>query len=1236
MKNWKKRRNRSLALFLAVMLCFGTSQQYVFAAGLPEEISEEVPDVEKPQKDSEDLEGEMGVTGETEKTDSEIDEPQASTDTEQSEESIAKKNDLENTVKTVALEETQDLSPEQTGIIYVDASAATEGEETVSVEEESVTLAEEQSATVSPKGTKENPYCSLSEAIEAADKLIRKDVTIEILSNLTATECARINGKDITIKGNGYTITRGDNFGTIADVARSWYNPAMIEVCNSAGSATASLRLENITLDDQELTAGTKFSQASTDGMGDNTAIVQDAIIATYDGVGTITLGNNVTLAGYGGMSAVRLSGGTLIMESGSKITGGKNFTTKGGGNGAAGAVWIQGGSFTMNEGAEINGVMGRGIYLDGSGSKATVNGTITGIKPNTNMWQGTDGTAMHVRNESKAVLGATGKVVNIEGGACAISIINSSFEAQNGSEISNLKNTRVANANGAKEEDKNPHLVFFDGTVKDCTYNDVQFWAWYARYVIGSNAVIENTTAKSKAIGMFYLQNGGEMKISGKIQNNNNTVVYMGNQGGTTTVVRVMDGACIHNNQGYGVYANNGGNVYMEGGEISENTSHGLYVRAKPRWKEPMLEMSGGKIINNKSYGVYYTTAGGSKCHVNITGGEISGNGSSYSPYQVYISGANAKDNTDRVYIKTGIVKAGNGKEDIINTSFGQLKNISLSEGQTELYLGNAISASSNKIEELVTSYKVNTEDINTYTAKGSALWFKTPGDTLEFKTSRSYLVNKALPLYAVYIPLKADGTPVDNPELTVLKVDNTEVVDISLAGLTPSQSYALMWMQPTEKFGTWKIDDTEAVNEVLGQSSYSVDYKATYTLTKDIAGLVEPGVTTFTATIQLDPVLGYQADSVELLDQKGLENTVFELVNTEVNASGNIVITMKTKEGFEAEKNKNYPVVIAFRTDANIPNANFESGTLNTTGYLKGSVVLSGDVKATDFILETPTSAKTVLNALPVHTVSYTGGSVNVKEGTALALNLAGGTGTTAPTTVTEDITLDDPTWEGYTFTGWTVVNGMTEEGIPSITFIAAWRSNETSEPDNPTIPDTPDGNAPTTPNTPNGNGTITPTAPAALAMSPTVIPAAPVPVVPVPEEQPVEAVGVEAELEAEQETVQQIEEPVVPLASGNVGSWALLNLLLMLFTTFTGIVLTISAARKTENENRKRALRISSLIPAVVAVAVFVLTENMRAPMEFVNGRTVWMLLFAVVQLVIIVLSRKSEEEMQNEEL
>lgn len=1078
-------------------------------------------------------------------------------------------------------------------------------------------------------GSEANPYKSLQEAVDAVDEKTGDEYVIEILSDLTATKCARINGKDIILKGNGHTITRGENFSRIQDNARSTYNPAIIEVCNSGSRDTASLRLENITISDNCLTEGEWYLQASTDGTGQynyvyvdkdnpknnyevhttNSAIVQDAIIATYDGVGTITLGEKAVLDGYGGMSSVRLSGGTLVMESGSKITGGKKFGTNEKGEfGAAGAIWSQGGKITINEGAEISEIMGRAIYLDGNGSEALVNGTISGVTPNANMWQGTDGTAMHVRNESKAVLGSTGKITNIDGGSAAICIFSSSFTAQKDSKIFGIKNTRIANANTAKEEDRNPHVVLFDGVVRDCTYGDVQFWSWYARYIVGSNAVIENTTASKRSIGMFYLQNGGELNVEGKIQNNNNTVVYMGNQGGSGTVVRVKDGAYIHNNGGYGVYANNSGKVDMSGGEISENSSYGIYVRSKNNWKDANLTMTGGKIINNKSTGIQYVTIANSKySKINISGGEISGNGSSFSPNQISISGENAEDTLSRVYIKPGVVKAANDRLDSINTSFATITDINLGDGNEDFYIGNAKSTASNELKNQVKSFKEDETDVNEYAAKGYALWFKNADNKLSFDASRYYGINKALPLYVAYLPLKADGTPEDGAKASFKKVNNAEVVNVELEDLTKDQPYALMWMQPTEKFGTLVMEGTPQIEEELDKTEYSVDYKATYTLTDDIAGLVEEG-DEFKFEVTLDDRLSYD-ESMEGVEAVVAENDAMELAGSEYNAvDNNVIFTLKIKEGFTPKKNTDYTVNISFKAKAVIDD--FNAKNLSSDAAVKGSVKLSGDILKTDFVLNTLSPVETKLVPLPTYTVTYdfvsgtTGRSLpNAVLGLkpkALKYKQGSDVSLIAPrNTVVNDV------GGRWTFDGYdkTEINDITED----VTITGRWTFS--ANPVTPTIPTTP-----VTPTTPTAGGGGAAVAAALVAVADGATPLA----------------NIEADT-----GMREIDDEDTPLSKGPAGHWALLNLILAIFTALVSVLLLVfyfknKNADDDEEVKRMGIFRMLSIVSAIAAVALFILTEDMSLPMAITDKWTLLMAVFALFNVVFAFLAKKQTEE------
>ena len=73
-------------------------------------------------------------------------------------------------------------------------------------------------------GTVNANYATLADAVTAAES----GDTIVLTSNLTMTESARFYDKDLIIDGQGHTVTRGNDFETINDTARSWYNPAMI------------------------------------------------------------------------------------------------------------------------------------------------------------------------------------------------------------------------------------------------------------------------------------------------------------------------------------------------------------------------------------------------------------------------------------------------------------------------------------------------------------------------------------------------------------------------------------------------------------------------------------------------------------------------------------------------------------------------------------------------------------------------------------------------------------------------------------------------------------------------------------------------------------------------------------------------------------------------------------------------------------------------------------------------
>ena len=111
---------------------------------------------------------------------------------------------------------------------------------------------------------------------------------------------------------------------------------------------------------------------------------------------------------------------------------------------------------------------------------------------------------------------------------------------------------------------------------------------------------------------------------------------------------------------------------------------------------------------------------------------------------------------------------------------------------------------------------------------------------------------------------------------------------------------------------------------------------------------------------------------------------------------------------------------------------------------------------------------------------------------------------------------------------------------------------------------------------------------------------------------------------------------------------GHWALINLVAAIVSVLLGIVLVLSKNKKDkdedeeQNENedaeevkRHKRWKVVSVIDAILAVVVFIFTENMRLPMVLVDKWTMLMVLFAVVSVISLVLGRKYHEEDEEDE-
>lgn len=75
-----------------------------------------------------------------------------------------------------------------------------------------------------------------------------------------------------------------------------------------------------------------------------------------------------------------------------------------------------------MNEGAEICDVVGRAFYVDGG--SADIDGIISNIKADTDMWQGTAGIAVHGRGNSDITLKSDCQIKDINANASQGSLL--------------------------------------------------------------------------------------------------------------------------------------------------------------------------------------------------------------------------------------------------------------------------------------------------------------------------------------------------------------------------------------------------------------------------------------------------------------------------------------------------------------------------------------------------------------------------------------------------------------------------------------------------------------------------------------------------------------------------------------------------------------------------------------------------------------------------------------------
>lgn len=306
------------------------------------------------------------------------------------------------------------------------------------------------------------------------------------------------------------------------------------------------------------------------------------------------------------------------------------------GSNGPAGAVWIQSGNFEMKDGAEISNLNGRAIYMDGG--SATVGGTISDITANKNaMWEGEDGTVLHLRNKATATLTASGEAVNCTGGNMVI-VNEATFTMDAGSLLGNsdaagIKTNEDA-PSGSQPYDKTRNTVIVNGMITGIQNNKNPIQFKYGTLTIGEDGEICGNTG---FYGAIYLQRDADVHIYGKIYNNitsgrgggigcaghgpvditmyDSAEIYSNNSqegGGGLCLANctfTMEGGSIYNNStvadGGGVLVRKGATFIMKAGTITGNACQGVGGGVAYESNEPLanVQLIGGEVSNNKMY---------------------------------------------------------------------------------------------------------------------------------------------------------------------------------------------------------------------------------------------------------------------------------------------------------------------------------------------------------------------------------------------------------------------------------------------------------------------------------------------------------------------------------------------------------------------------------------------------------------------------------------------------------
>jgi len=107
-----------------------------------------------------------------------------------------------------------------------------------------------------------------------------------------------------------------------------------------------------------------------------------------------------------------------------------------------------------------------------------------------------------------------------------------------------------------------------------------------------------------------------------------------------------------------------------------------------------------------------------------------------------------------------------------------------------------------------------------------------------------------------------------------------------------------------------------------------------------------------------------------------------------------------------------------------------------------------------------------------------------------------------------------------------------------------------------------------------------------------------------------------------------LRELEDEATPLVGQPlVLSWSLLNLLLAAATVLLMVLAVI--------DYKKSSFRMISIIPGMLAVVIFFLTEDVTRVVGIVDQWTVWMAAILLLQIIVLFLSERKHEKREGAE-